>query len=359
MSSEQQDLFAAMGGAESGLEVEAPPESGAYTWVPFEGYGRDIAALPPDKRLIWANAALYQNEAVSACPFRSTVAGLNNLCSKRGGGVCSVHASMSGGSTATASIAAICSSRLVSGEVFRELARRILGSTAALSISESPVSERLRETGDKTAIGGRVDWILCDESNPKNLCLIETQPVYMSGPTQAGWLRSLVVAQGEMVPSETRRRPDYKSAAKRLAAQLLNVTSPVGTLSRGRIKTVILVDEYFKANMAPIGEGSPTREVPGIVSAVTSERLSGGELSEAERLEACDAVFAVVTLTSGGLTLRELLYASLDAAIHALNPADDISIPDIEHRVSRLVSEGGKYFEGSRDLKQRIFRLSQ
>lgn len=323
----------------------------ADKWGPSEWFGHDILAMSQAHRLAIAKAALLpQQQAKQPCPYLSAVTGNALLCSKQGG-VCSVQR-YSNGATGAISLAghkvAICPSRLVSKDVLNAIATKVLGvSTGTFLVKEVPYSVSLTKTlkGGEPAAAGRIDWLLVDGSNPARFCAVETQSVYMSGKSQDSTFAAFVKSSGAMAMPPDYRHPDYKSSVpKRLAPQLESKARHLSSTSR---KTVVLVDEFVRANMSTLQEIS-------VPQAFANDPVK----AEKHKLNGCEVIFAIVSLNTGKLTIVEYLYCTVTAAKDALSAVSAMSHQDFEAIVYQLVCPTGKAGKPKAPRADKVFKIS-
>ncbi len=305
--------------------------SASEKWGPSEWFGNPILGVTKAERLHLAQDALLPAaDANRPCPHLTALTGLDWRCSKPGG-LCAVQRyarNGAGGVSLTGDQVAICPSRIVSKAVLGAIAKTVLGPTVdAVLVKEVPYSVSLTKTlkNGEPASAGRIDWLLVDVANPKRFCAVETQSVYMSGKTQDTTFQAFVDAMGDMAMPPLYRHPDYKSSVpKRLAPQLESKARHLSSTSR---KTVVLVDEFVRANMSLL------HEVP-----VPAAYSADPEKAAKHKLNSCEVVFAIVSLSGGSLAVTEYLYCSIEAARAALNAVAAMSHADFESVVQSLVA---------------------
>jgi Restriction endonuclease NotI len=232
----------------------APAENApAERWGPSEWFGSPVLLVCKDERLQLAQDALLPVKLANRlCPHLTALTGADWSCSKAGG-VCAVQRYASDGMDVylVGEQVAICPSRIVSKEVLKDIAQTVFGANVeAVLVKEVHYSVSLTKTlkNGEPAAAGRIDWLLVDTADPKRFCAVETQSVYMSGKTQDTTFNAFVETGGEMVMPPVYRHPDYKSSVpKRLAPQLESKARHLSSTSR---KTVVLVDQFVRANMS-------------------------------------------------------------------------------------------------------------
>lgn len=320
-------------------------------WGPSEWFGHDIQAVSDPERLQLAEDALLPNKVVNRpCPFLEALTAQSYGCSKSGG-VCSVQRyslDSSGQISLLGHKVAICPSRLVSQSVLAAIAKKVLNlDVGVILVKEVPYSVSLTKTNKsgEPAAAGRIDWLLVDDSNPNRFCAVETQSVYMSGKSQDATFAAFVAAGGQIAMPPDYRHPDYKSSVpKRLAPQLESKARHLSSTSR---KTVVLVDEFVRANMSALQE-----------VAVPNAYASDPVKAEQHKLNGCEVIFAIVTLTDGSLTISEFLYCSISSARDALNAVAAMSHSDFEKTVVGIVRPTTKTGKVKLQRADKVFKLS-
>lgn len=324
-------------------------ESSCDKWGPSEWFGKDVAGLTQASRLDIAKAALLPSaEAKRQCPYLTALTGRESLCSKPGG-VCSVQRyskDASGTITLSGHKVAICPSRLVSKTVLNEIAKKVLGPTVQpVLVKEVPYAVSLtniKKSGEPTA-AGRIDWLLVDREDPSRFCAVETQSVYMSGPTQDETFKAFVDSGGLMAMPPSHRHPDYKSSVpKRLAPQLESKARHLSSASR---KTVVLVDEFVRSNMSHLQEVSIPAAYAGDPAKAAQHRLNN-----------CEVIFTIVSLDAG-LTITASLYCMISAAKDALNAVAAMSHVDFENIVKDLVQPKKANGDAAATRPDKVFKL--
>ncbi|GAV19110.1 restriction endonuclease NotI [Mariprofundus micogutta] len=304
-------------------------------WGPSEWFGCDVESSSSKERQSIAEDALKPiDEFNRICPYLSSVTRLEKKCSKKGG-VCSVQLySQNNDQVSLEGIkVAICPSRLVSRNVLREIAHKILGDQISpILVKEVPYSVSLTKTNKSGTpqAAGRIDWLLVDGDNPTRFCAVETQSVYMQGTSQDHTFRAFIESNGDMTMPPNTRRPDYKSSVpKRLAPQLESKAQHLRSTNR---KTVVLVDEFVGSNMSTVQE-----------VAVPEAYKDNPIKTEEHKLNTCEVVFAIVSLDgSSGLSVTNYLYCTIAAAKDALNAVSAMSHQEFEDTVRDLVAPTDK-----------------
>lgn len=312
-----------------------------------------MSTLDAPTRLKVAEDALKPHkEADRPCPYLTALMEKSHQCSKAGG-VCSVQKYSSGteqnpGVKAVGQKVAICPARLVSRSVLKSIAKTVLKLSEDVTlVKEVPYSFNMtksKKNGQPTS-AGRIDWLLVDGKDPKNFAAVETQAVYMSGKSQDGTFKAFVKAAGEMVMPPEYRHPDYKSSVpKRLAPQLESKARHLHSTSR---KTVVIVDEFVRSNMAPLVEVA----VPVAFQADLAR-------SQQHKLEGCQVVFVIVSLENDTLSIVETMYSSIDAAKTALDAVAPMSKAEFEDTVLSLVKPVNSKGKPKPPRADKVFKLS-
>jgi hypothetical protein len=278
-----------------------------------------------------------QAGAVNECPHLGALRP-GALCNKSGG-VCSIRP-YSADNPETESLAdsmvTICPSRfLEDGRLLRWVAQTMLGSSAdILAVKETPF---LRRTGlavdpDEGSRAGRIDWVLVDPStiasSALRWCALEMQSLYFSGHNMTDDFDRYRTATDLVFPARS-RRPDYRSGGPKRLAPQLSIKVPL--LARWGIKTAVLVDRYFFAQMS---------EMPEIRYGDHDDRLAEAEL-----------VWFVSDFRDGHLVEGEVHYASLADSITALNASEPMAKAEFIRNLSQVVAN-------ERNIGTKVFRLS-
>jgi hypothetical protein len=320
-------------------------------WGPSEWFGCDVATVSNDERLQLAKDALLPSKAAErTCPHLTALTGTPNTCSKAGG-VCAVQQysrTFSGGISLAGHRVAICPSRLVTQDVLRTIAQKVLGLSAdVVLVKEVPYSlnmTKVKKSGEPTS-AGRIDWLLVDGTDPKRFAAVETQSVYMSGKSQDGTFQAFVDAGGALTMPPEYRHPDYKSSVpKRLAPQLESKARHLSSTSR---KTVVIVDEFVRANMSSLVE-----------IAVPAAYAHDAFRAEQHKRDSCQVIFAIVSLDGGALKVVELLYCSIDAAKAALDAVGPMSQAEFKKVVLDMVRPVDSKGLPKKPPAHKVFKLS-
>lgn len=320
-------------------------------WGPSEWFGKEVAtASGPERLKLAKDALLASKEAGHDCPHLTALTGVTTPCSKAGG-VCAVQRysqTASGGINLAGHRVAICPSRLVTKDVLLEIAKKVLGlSSGVVLVKEVPYSlnmTKVKKSGEP-AWAGRIDWLLVSESDPSCFVAVETQSVYMSGKTQDGTFNAFINANGALTMPPEYRHPDYKSSVpKRLAPQLESKARHLSSTSR---KTVVIVDEFVRANMSALVE------IP-----VPKGYADNPARADKHKLDSCQVIFAIVSLENGLLTLSELLYCTIDAAKAALDAVGPMPQAEFEKVVRQMVGTDDAKGRPKKRLAHKVFKLS-
>jgi hypothetical protein len=181
--------------------------------------------------------------AKKLCPFRSSPCTKSNK--KDPIGICS----LSDGKHA----ASLCPVRFLEDDrIFRDAARIAFGNNAEFGVFPEVRVLRIGDTSDSKKIG-KVDFILGHivEGKIIDFAAMEVQAVYFSG-NKIGPALKYYLEHDVLDPSNSERRPDFRSSAqKRLAPQLL-IKVPV--FRRWGKKFFVVVDNQFFKSIPPFKE---------------------------------------------------------------------------------------------------------
>lgn len=203
-----------------------------------------------------------------ACPFKPTLNGRSQPCTKQSG-ICSLKLysrdgldSVTPASGNKGALRCLCPHRFrEDGIVQAWVGKELLGIDNSVSVSEVPflkpdvlgdwiIVEELNEEEEVDEEGanvGRIDNVLVHpDLRYLRWCAVEMQAVYFSGQAMSEDYATFSVAGTSGIPFPSKvRRPDYRSSGpKRLMPQL---QIKVPTLRRWGKKMAVVVDEAFFA----------------------------------------------------------------------------------------------------------------
>lgn len=279
----------------------------ARRFGPAELFGQAVSCLDPAE--LRSLASTPNSQVV--CPFKPD----HRTCHKRSG-VCSIALFQRDdvrGATVTGPPVSLCPSRFLQNRaVFAWVGEQLLGTTEPQIVPEVPFLRREMSAGARRKEAGRIDHVLVrSEADRFRWCALEMQAVYFSGEDMEHDLGILRTWEGPGLPFPRKlRRPDYRSSGqKRLMPQL---QTKVPTLRRWGKKTAVVVD-------APFWEAL-------------------GEMRVVEDLSSADIAWFVLgydgpTDKAYRLTLRQVMYTTLEDAVSGLTGGTPVSLEQFEEGI--------------------------
>ena len=176
------------------------------------------------------------------CPFRNTRCAKGSKSDPLG--ICSL--------TNGSNLAVVCPYRfLENSAIFREIGRIAFGpGTKIVAAPEVHILRVLRESREHRV--GKVDYLgakLGENEEPLDFAALEVQAVYFSGDSLRPAFRHFM--ENTSLPSDSNRRPDWRSSAQKRLMPQLALKVPV--FRRWGKKFFVAVDSNFYASLPPMG----------------------------------------------------------------------------------------------------------